>query len=180
VSTVLASHERTAVEHDRTAFNLAVWSKLSSDPEIARLPYRLETDKHGQVIMSPPPAPSHGYKQSNIVHLLMRKISHGVVITECPVSTRMGVKLVDVAWCSDEAWALGKSQACLTRAPEICVEVLSPSNTRSEIEEKRALYFEAGAREVLLCCENSGMRFFTAGGETQTSGLCPEFPRQIA
>jgi hypothetical protein len=33
----------------------------------------------------------------------------------------------------------------LERAPEICVEIISPSNTESEIQEKQALYFEAGA-----------------------------------
>jgi integrase len=36
----------------------------------------------------------------------------------------------------------------LTRAPEICIEILSPSNTPAEINEKRALYFDAGAAEV--------------------------------
>jgi Uma2 family endonuclease len=30
-------------------------------------------------------------------------------------------------------------------------EILSPSNTAGEIDEKIALYFEAGAREVWIC-----------------------------
>jgi hypothetical protein len=36
-------------------------------------------------------------------------------------------------------------------APEICVEVLSPSNSAAEINEKLALYFDAGATEVWIC-----------------------------
>mgnify|MGYP001313879954 CR=1 FL=1 len=36
-------------------------------------------------------------------------------------------------------------------APEICLEILSPSNSIVEMEMKRALYFEAGAREVWEC-----------------------------
>ncbi|HUP80104.1 MAG TPA: Uma2 family endonuclease, partial [Pirellula sp.] len=36
-------------------------------------------------------------------------------------------------------------------APEICVEVRSPSHTPSEIQTKRYLYFEAGAEEVWIC-----------------------------
>ena len=44
-----------------------------------------------------------------------------------------------------------KEPLVLERAPEICVEVLSPSNSKPEMEEKRALYFEAGAQEVWIC-----------------------------
>jgi Uma2 family endonuclease len=37
-----------------------------------------------------------------------------------------------------------------TRAPEICVEVTSPSNSRKEMREKIDAYFAAGAKEVWL------------------------------
>ena len=47
----------------------------------------------------------------------------------------------------------------LTSAPEICVEILSPSNTQPEINEKRALYFDAGATEVWICNLNGSMSF---------------------
>jgi Uma2 family endonuclease len=70
---------------------------------------------------------------------------------------------------------------CFPRAPEICVEVLSPSNTRVEIREKTALYFDAGAKEVWLCSDSGAMTFLRAG-ETQpmpASQICPDFPRQI-
>lgn len=36
---------------------------------------------------------------------------------------------------------------CLTMAPEICVEVISPENTCAEMAETKALYFAAGAGE---------------------------------
>jgi Uma2 family endonuclease len=179
VSTVLNYAERAVVEHDQTAFNLAVWAKLTADPEFARLPYRLETDQHGQIIMSPPAAPSHGNKQYRIARLLGRLMVAGEVVTECPVSTRKGVKVIDVAWCSDGFWAESKDMVCLVRAPEICVEILSPSNTRGEIDEKRRLYFEAGAREVWLCGEDGLMSFFTTAGPVTASGLCAGFPPAI-
>ena len=44
MSTVLEAPERNAVEHDRTAFNLAVWDKIVANPEFAAMPYRFETD----------------------------------------------------------------------------------------------------------------------------------------
>ena len=67
----------------------------------------------------------------------------------------------------------------LTRAPEICVEVISPSNTASEIEEKKQLYFEAGAKEVWLCDDDGTMRFFLPGSLVPASLLCPDFPVRI-
>ena len=48
---------------NQTAFNLKRWRQLLVDPELARFPYRVETDRHGHILMSPPPAPAHGKKQ---------------------------------------------------------------------------------------------------------------------
>ncbi|HEX6566206.1 MAG TPA: Uma2 family endonuclease, partial [Chthoniobacterales bacterium] len=68
------------------------------------------------------------------------------------------------------------------KAPEICVEVLSPSNTPSAIEEKRALYFGAGAKEVWICKENGKLEFYCQIlPDTPTrSQLCPDFPNLIS
>jgi Uma2 family endonuclease len=132
---------------NRTAFNLRRWQELLADPELARLSYRIETDRHGHILMSPPPAPSHGKKQNRMGTLLERLLPNGHVVTECPVSTPDGVKAVDVAWLAPERGQEADNETCLARAPEICVEILSPSNTAVEIEEKIALYFEAGARK---------------------------------
>jgi Uma2 family endonuclease len=38
----------------------------------------------------------------------------------------------------------------LQSAPEICVEVLSPSNSTKEIDDKRCAYLAAGALEVWI------------------------------
>jgi Uma2 family endonuclease len=67
-----------------------------------------------------------------------------------------------------------------TRAPEICVEILSPSNTASEIDEKRALYFDAGAIEVWICKLDGSFIFFVSPDNCQSgSVLCPYFPKGI-
>src|SRR5688572_16456894 len=112
-----------SVEHvdseDQTAFNLAVWRKALGDPFLARLPYRVETDRFGQIIMSPPPAPEHGQAQAEIASLLKEFLPDGFVITECPVSTAEGVKAVDVAWISKAKRQAQRGQACLTQSPEI-------------------------------------------------------------
>lgn len=58
------------------------------------------------------------------------------------------VKGIDVAWISEARIKRVLKGEVLTLAPEICVEVLSPKNSRQETETKRALYFEAGGDEV--------------------------------
>jgi|SRR5438477_7096929 len=165
----------------QTEFNLRRWSELLADAELARFEGRVETDRYGHVVMSPPRAPNHGSLQSEIAHLLRTHLSDGRVLTECPVSTADGVRAADVAWASaDSMRELGQS-VCFSRAPEICVEVLSPSNTDAEIREKTALYFDAGAREVWLCADSGAMTFLRAGDvqPMRASLICPDFPAQV-
>ncbi len=108
-------------------------------------------------------------------------MASGRVLTECPISTADGVKAADVAWASPAlVHELGR-QVCFPRAPEICVEVISPSNTEGEIQEKMALYFDAGAKEVWTCAESGVMSFFGGRGERsmRASKICPQFPKRV-
>ena len=165
----------------QAASNLRRWTEISADPELTKFEGRIETDRHGHVIMSPPPAPKHGSFQSEIAHLLRSLMPDGRTLTECPISTADGVKAADAAWASSECMRELGDKVCFPRSPEICVEVLSPSNTEMEIQEKVALYFDAGAREVWLCSTSGVMTFFgpAAGHCLDASEICPEFPRQI-
>ena len=128
-----------------------------------------------------PPNPEHGEEQFEIGLLLKKLLSKGHVITECPVSTAEGVKGVDVTWISKERRGPQRGQVCFTQAPEICVEVISPGNTRRELREKKALFFAAGADEVWFCNRDGQMEFFRkATPETPASSvLCPAFPQRI-
>jgi len=44
----------------QTKKNLALWSEILADPFLTKLPNRIETDRHGHILMSPPP----GFRQS--------------------------------------------------------------------------------------------------------------------
>jgi Uma2 family endonuclease len=164
----------------QTRFNIKRWAEILADAEIAKLPYRIETDQHGHILMSPPPAPLHGERQIHIGALLRHFLPNGHTISECPVSTAAGVKAVDVAWLDPSRAGDFRQLTLFERAPEICVEILSLSNTTSEIDEKRVLYFDAGATEVWICNLDGSMSFFV-GPDRQVprSSLCPEFPHAI-
>lgn len=60
---------------------------------------------------------------------------------EFAVVTEDGVKVADLAWMSHEVWTRIKTETAASRAPEICVEILSDRNALPEIERKAAPYF---------------------------------------
>ncbi|MEM9480363.1 MAG: Uma2 family endonuclease [Verrucomicrobiota bacterium] len=167
---------------DQHAFNIERWKEVCADPRFAEVPERVETNQYGHIIMSPPPGYSHGRLQSDLVLLFRKFLSDGKVATESPVSTRNGIRAADVTWISESRLEESLRENVLTIAPEICVEVLSPSNTKEEIEHKKSLYFSAGADEVWLCDKN-GRLFFFAKAEPQrsleASTLCPDFPAEV-
>ena len=116
-------------QRTQTESNLRRWAELQGDPEMAKVDGRIETDRHGHAIMTPPPAPSHGRLQLQIGALLDRYMATGSALTECPISTADGVKAADVAWASPGCMRELGNRVCFPRAPEICVEVVSPAYT---------------------------------------------------
>jgi Putative restriction endonuclease len=134
----------------QTAFNVARWTEILADSRLAKLPDRIETDRHGHIIMSPPPAFTHADRQGQIADLLKSLLPNGRTLPECPLSTADGIKAVDLVWLDRGRPELIERPLVLTRAPEICVEILSPSNTPAEIDEKRGLHSSGnGARSYV-------------------------------
>lgn len=111
--------------------------------------------------------------------LLRQLLSDGRSLAGCPVQTSEGVKAVDVAWVSQERRKSRPNDPAYLIAPEICVEVQSPSNTQEELTERKALFFEKGAQEFWLCNVSGQMTFSDPGGEIPQSKLCPGFPMAI-
>jgi Uma2 family endonuclease len=64
-------------------------------------------------------------------------------------------------------------------APEVCVEVLSMSNSDIEMKEKRKLYFERGAKEVWICDEYGNISFYNPKRKISKSAMFPDFPKKI-
>ena len=155
------------------------WEEICADPFLAQSPYRIETDRWGNIVMSPPASGFHSFSQSRIVIRLEQLMSGGYGLTECPVQTLGGVKAADVAWMSRERFAQLPLSGAHQTAPEICIEVRSPNNSFREIQEKLSLYFDAGAVECWMCDRNGQMNFYNADGPLRRSALCPDFPEQV-
>lgn len=155
------------------------WKEVVADPNLQGLPFKIETNEWGQIVMTPARL-QHGHYQSKIIGLLQIKMKRpGETITECPIQTSRGTKVADVAWFSAGRWEQVKDEFDSPIAPEICVEILSPSNSTGEIDQKKALYFEKGASEVWICDANGTMSFYRESGASDVSLLVPDFPSDI-
>lgn len=161
------------------------WREVCADKALADLPYKIELNRWGQIIMSPADY-QHSSCQGEIIRWLNQCLPQGRAIPECAVETIEKTKVPDVVWISQERHLRVRGHASCPVAPEICVEILSPSNPLIEMLGtperlgKRELYFKAGAVEFWLCDEEGRMRFFDPQGEISKSALCPGFPTLLS
>src|SRR5436190_19551007 len=155
------------------------WQEICDDKVLAALTYRIESERWGNIITTPPPGSRHAEFQTEIAMLLRQQKIGGRSITGCPIQTEEGVKAADVAWVSHERRASRPNDPVYLIAPEICVEVRSPTETDEQLAERRRLFFEKGAIEFWLCGLDGEMTFWDAGEEIQQSRLCSGFPRRI-
>ncbi len=169
------------------------WEEVCEYKELQDLPFKIELNKWGQIVMSPVKI-KHSFYQGRIQRLLESFLHTGEVMPECAINTSDGVKVADVVWCSEERFSQIEDEVSASIAPEICVEVKSIGNTLEEIDFKRNLYLAAQALEVWLCNEQGQMKFYNKQGECNEQGqmkfynkqgeleqslLVPNFPKQI-
>lgn len=166
---------------EQHALNRQVWERLVNDPTLAEAIEKVESDRDGNLIMSPPPGMPHRLRQDHINQLLKRHLSEGGSLVEGSVSTPEGVKAPDVVWYRPErARAVEAGDAILPEhAPDLCVEVLSPSNSARHLRTKMKAYFGVGVREVWVCDRQGKMSFYGPQGPLQRSAICPAFPDYI-
>jgi len=149
---------------------LSRWEEVLHDPTLHDLPYKIELNSWGKVEMSPASF-RHGRLQIALGAELTRQLPDGVAASECPILTRIGIRAPDVIWASARFMSQYGEISPLMRAPEICIEIISPSNVEAEIEEKKRAYLTAGAEEVWLVSEQGTIRYFDHAGEKAKSSF---------
>lgn len=155
--------------------DLAVkWQEVLNNPFFRDIPYKVELNKYGNILMSPA-SNKHGIVQNKVARGIENEKQSGVIIIECSVLTSEGVKVADVAWASDGFIKEFGEITPYPKSPEICVEIVSPGNSRAEIEEKIRLYLEKGALEVWIVSDFGQVSFYTHTGEIKRSKLAAGF-----
>ncbi|MCC6532481.1 MAG: Uma2 family endonuclease [Burkholderiales bacterium] len=125
----------------------AMYRKMCNDPLFANVPGKIELDRWGRMVMSPA-SNYHGTLQARLVKRLADL--GGEVIVEASVLTPLGLLVPDVVWASAEFIGAHRNETPFEAAPELCIEVTSPSNSRRELTEKVEALLAAGAIEVWI------------------------------
>ena len=154
------------------------WDEVCKDSLLQDLPYKIELNEWGNIVMSPA-SNRHGNLQTKIAFSLMSHMPDGTVLTECSVDTPKGVKVADVVWVSAAFLQRNRGTTPYAEAPEVCVEIPSPTNSDAEMADKRRVYFARGARECWLCDEDGNMSFFSRQGKMDRSQLFPAMAARI-
>lgn len=144
------------------------WAEVVDNPYFENLPFKIELNRYGKIEMTPA-SNKHGRLQLHIGALLERKLRKGEALIECSVQTTEGVKVADVAWCSKTFIKQHGYETPYTHAPEICIEVVSPSNSKEEMLNKAQLYLQAGADEVWVVWENGIVDYYNQTGKIAQS-----------
>jgi Uma2 family endonuclease len=133
--------------------------KLLTAEEFARMPTPVDGSRQelvrGEVITMPPPSHLHGRVQIKVGYVFESFLSKnpiGQATVNSGVITETGpdsVRGPDVAFWSIERMPLDAEPVVYANvAPDLCVEILSPSNRTHRMQEKVREYFASGVRMV--------------------------------
>ena len=105
----------------------ARYRELCEDPRFDHLQGKIEIDYWGRITMSP---------ASNLHGVLQMRLGQrcaplgGQAIAEASILTSLGVTVADVAWASAEFMRAHAGETPFGSAPELCIEIASPSDSR--------------------------------------------------
>jgi Uma2 family endonuclease len=147
---------------------LVTFAELEQMPDSDRR-YEL---RHGELVEVPPPEFAHYQIQRRLRRLLEAAVP-GVSEVDIAFAFRAlseyEYRVADVAFVSREWWAHARNSRYFEGAPEIAIEVLSPSNSADEMLDKEQLCLENGAKEFwVVYPRRNQVRVSTAEGRATT------------
>lgn len=104
---------------------------------------------HGELVRVTRPKQKHHRIQERLIQLLSPHARDGVVSWEVAfrAEPEYEIRAADVAYVSRERYDTIDPEDNLRGAPELVIEVVSPSNTASELHDKELLCLANGCRE---------------------------------
>jgi len=141
---------------------------------------------HGEPVVMPPPTWGHQLLQSRIASLLEAQLGEtGIVMTGMFFRPTPEYELwqADVGYVTTERVALIGGEKYLMGAPDLVVEVLSPSNTAQEIHDRQSICMSNGClsfwvvndrRKVISISEGDVTKHYRASSRLQCSLLAAE------
>ena len=159
---------REVIEAPLSGEELAIrYRSLCDDPRFENLPGKVELDSWGRILMSPA-SNYHALVQGRLCRRLAAL--GGESFVEASVVTTAGLFVPDVVWATNAFMQAHANETPYTRAPEICIEVASPTNSVKELREKVDAYLAVGAVEVwIVYPQSKRLEYFRAEGKSPGS-----------
>jgi Uma2 family endonuclease len=139
--------------------------------------------RHGEIFTVTRPKFKHTLIQRKVRRLL-EDIAHKSSFVDVEVPFRplpeYELWIADVAYLSAERFAQVDPEDNIRGAPDLVVEVLSPSNTAAEINEKERICLENGAKEFwVIDPRQSQIKISTPDGHTVTWRAGQQIPLSL-
>lgn len=158
-------------------------TRLMTFVEFERLPepkgsrYEL---RHGELAEVPPAKYDH-FMIQQMLRDLLDKAAAGAGRAYTEVGFRAlpedEYRIADVAYAPVERWVRNKGENYFRGAPDLVVEVLSPSNTASDMLDRERLCLESGSREFwVVDIDRRQVKVSTPDGHTFTYKSGQEIP----
>jgi Uma2 family endonuclease len=134
---------------------------------------------HGELVVVPPPKFRHSRRQTRVRRILERVCVGWYAEIEFAFRPlpQYEVWVADVGMISDERCRSISEDGWLDGSPDLIVEVLSPSNTAQEMNDRERICFEGGCTEFWIVDPNlRTIRVSTADGVARTYKIGDEIP----
>jgi Uma2 family endonuclease len=173
-------HADPTTQADPAALREELVRRWNERPYVEDDPNWYELNEFGEWIVTPRPSHGHQAVAGEILVQLVRQLGPRATM-EVFVYTDRGIRVPDVVWMPAARWLEAKGQDPLAFVPDVCVEVVSPSNTRREIMMKVDAYLRGGAREAIVVGLKGEVEYFGSGGKLEVSalGIRLELPAEL-
>ena len=136
--------------------------------------------RHGEIVAVSRPKLKHLQMQKRIERLLEAAAGEtGVVVMEFsfrPVP-QYELRVADVGYVSRDRWQQADPEGDFPGAPDLVIEIVSPSNTASEMYDKEKLCLENGAQQFwVVDADRRQIKVSTPDGQTLTYRSGQEIP----
>jgi Uma2 family endonuclease len=133
---------------------------------------------HGETAFVTAPAKFHKDLQRRLLSLLDARFGADFcVMTEFPCRPlpEYEVWIADVAMTPNHRWDETGDSGWLAGAPELTIEVLSPSNTKAQMEDRMRTFFMGGCRQFWTVDNRKrAIEISYADGSRRTFGIADE------
>ena len=108
------------------------WKEVCESPELQNLPFKLELNKDGEVVMNAVQV-NHALFAGKIIRFLEIHLPNGYSVPEFPVMTSDNVKSPDVVWISGERLEQVKGLVAANISGNLCRSEISSQHLEKTV-----------------------------------------------